>query len=322
MRDGRARVVAIGSGLLLAGGFTLASIGSAGAAPTSQSFAFTGSPGSFTVPVGVCQITVDAFGARAGAGFIADASAGATSAPGRPGGPIAAQAVASGGLGGHESATVVSVTPGESLSVVVGGAGNGANGGTGGTGGFGAFSGGNGGGHSTIGGQSGGGGGGGASAVLRGTTPLVVAGGGGGAAGFNLAGSGGSGGGTGTNGANSSGSNATGGASGTNGGGGGGGGSNTVNGDNQSGGTGGTGASALDSGGGGGGGVTGGGGGGGNTVESSSGGGGGGGGSGTGPAGATFENGVRAGNGVVTMTFDPANGGCATAAVITPRFTG
>jgi hypothetical protein len=55
---------------------------------------------------------------------------------------------------------------------------------------------------------------------------------------------------------------------------------------------------------------------------------GGGGGSGFGPAGVAFETGVREGDGVVTITYDPAAGGCpeSVATVVTvvaePRFTG
>jgi hypothetical protein len=59
-------------------------------------------------------------------------------------------------------------------------------------------------------------------------------------------------------------------------------------------------------------------------------GGGGGGGAGFGPSGVTFETGVREGDGVVTITYDPAAGGCPvpvtpaspTAVVAEPRFTG
>jgi hypothetical protein len=71
------------------------------------------------------------------------------------------------------------------------------------------------------------------------------------------------------------------------------------------------------------------------TVEETDDGGGGGGGSGFGPAGVAFETGVQPGNGTVTITYDPAAGGCevptpapapapapAAAVVVTPRFTG
>ena len=56
---------------------------------------------------------------------------------------------------------------------------------------------------------------------------------------------------------------------------------------------------------------------------------GGGGGSSSGPLGSTFETGVRDGDGVITITFDPEAGGCppdggmvAVAVVAAPRFTG
>ncbi len=127
--------------------YTLTATGSGGTATAttpllvvahgSQNFT---AGGSFVVPVGVTQITVDASGAAGGTGF---------------GGP--------GGNGGEVAATIAT-TPGETLTVQVGGTGSlstaGANGG---------------------GGTSGdGGGGGGSSDLLRGGAFLVVAGGGGG----------------------------------------------------------------------------------------------------------------------------------------------
>jgi hypothetical protein len=53
--------------------------------------------------------------------------------------------------------------------------------------------------------------------------------------------------------------------------------------------------------------------------------GGGGGGSGFGPPGVAFETGVREGDGVVTITYDPDAGGCpqpVAVVVAEPRFTG
>ena len=111
--------------------------------PGSTTFNYTGSPQTFMVPVGVISVTILATGASASPGF------------GAIGG--------TGGLGGRTTATV-SVTPGASLTVLVGGQGIGL------VGGF------NGGGGST----GSGGGGGGASSVRDGATPLVVVGGGGG----------------------------------------------------------------------------------------------------------------------------------------------
>ena len=117
-------------------------------APGSTTFNFTGSPETFTVPAGVVSVTIVATGAQGGTGF------------GTIGG--------AGGLGGRTTATV-SVTPGASLTVRVGGVGpmvlpvataGGFNGGGGSAGD--------------------GGGGGGASSVRDGATPLVVVGGGGG----------------------------------------------------------------------------------------------------------------------------------------------
>ena len=114
-----------------------------------QTFPFTGADDSFVVPAGVLSITIVATGAQGGIGR---QTIGGT-----------------GGLGGRTTATV-SVTPGASLTVRVGGVGqNGAlNAAT--EGGF------NGGGGST--GNAGGGGG--ASSVYHGAIPLLIAGGGGG----------------------------------------------------------------------------------------------------------------------------------------------
>ncbi|MBY0494982.1 MAG: hypothetical protein K2Y23_12275 [Cyanobacteria bacterium] len=140
-------------------------------------FNFTGAAQGFTVPAGVTSITVTAFGAQGGAGA--------------GGGPA-------GGLGGSVQARIT-VTPGEVLTINVGGAGVAA-----GAGGF------NGGGASGA-AVSRGGGGGGASDVRRGGVGLanrvVVAGGGGGSGTLAGGGAGGAGGGlVGANGAAGSGS--------------------------------------------------------------------------------------------------------------------
>jgi hypothetical protein len=115
----------------------------------STTFNYTGSPETFTVPAGVVSVTILATGAQGGLGFEANGGVG--------------------GLGGRTTATVP-VTPGASLTVRVGGVG--PNGGPVGDtdGGF------NGGGGSLA----DGGGGGGASSVRNGATPLVIVGGGGG----------------------------------------------------------------------------------------------------------------------------------------------
>jgi hypothetical protein len=113
----------------------------------TQTFNFTGAVQGFVVPAGVTSILVDVSGGQGGAG------AGAST----------------GGKRGRVLA-MLAVTPGELLTVNVGGAGS--YGDLGGAGGF--NGGGNGGAYA--------GGGGGASDLRRGTTKLVVAGGGGGAA--------------------------------------------------------------------------------------------------------------------------------------------
>lgn len=128
-----------------------------GAAPESESFSTPGSH-SFVVPDDVTQITVDAHGAAGGGINYPDA-------------PVP------GGSGGRTVATIA-VTPGETLQVNVGGAGDTYDDGDAALGGT------NGGGDA---GFIGAGGGGGASDVRRGGTGLgdrvVVAGGGGGGAG-------------------------------------------------------------------------------------------------------------------------------------------
>ncbi|MBX7240096.1 MAG: T9SS type A sorting domain-containing protein [Bacteroidia bacterium] len=132
-----------------------------GPAPGSQTFNYTGSVQTFTVPTGVTAITIDARGAQ-GANALDRLITNAN-----------------GGLGGRAQGTLT-VTPGQVLNIYVGGQGN-----TSGTGGF--NGGGNGGlsnaGSSCSGGYAGGGGG--ASDIRAGGTALtnrvIVAGGGGGA---------------------------------------------------------------------------------------------------------------------------------------------
>jgi Glycine rich protein len=320
--------------LSLGGGWMFVSA-PAVAAPTTETFEFTGAEQTFTVPTDVCHVTIDAFGAAGGIGNNAD---------GTP------------GLGGRATATFA-VTPGESLQVNVGGRGGDAEGveeeveevealfaGPGlsvrfgspapipGSGGF------NGGADGGLGDEASGGGGGGASDVRQGGTErsnrVIVGGGGGGTGAGGIepgSGSGGDGGGT-TGDAGTAGPGVSppgeGGTQ-TEGGAGGG----TMNGgDPGTAGEGGEGGSTdefgNEAGGGGGGGLFGGGGGGAEEFATDFGGGGGGG-SGFGPAVVAFETGAREGDGVVTITFDPEAGGCPSAAVpaqvvvvAQPRFTG
>jgi hypothetical protein len=253
----------------------------------SATFSFTGAVQSFTVPEGVTAITIDAFGAEGGDGVANNFGFG------------------NGGLGGRAKADVA-VTPGETLDVIVGGHGgdalSGVSFGLGGTGGF-----------ANPGGQNGGGGGG-ASDVRRVGSRLVVAGGGGGGGGATSSGEsgdGGAGGGIATNGTGvtdggggglAGGAGSTGGAAC---------GTNATPGfqglgpNDQAPGIGAAGGSgSLRGGGAGGGGYFGGGGGGSVGIGCAGGGGGGGGGSGFGPpTGVTFQTGVRAGDGQVTITW-------------------
>ena len=286
------RFLSAASSCLLAGAFlTLTGIGTAGAQPITEPFSFTDDAQTFLVPESVCAITVDAFSAQGGDGDTDNLVFGA------------------GALGGRATATV-SVTPGETLQVLVGGAGGDAPNAGLGPGGF--PDGGDGGSGGT---NAGGGGGGGSSSVLRGTDVLVIAGAGGGGGGGGQAngqGNGGAGGDAGQDGANVP-AGAQGGQSGGNGGAGGNGvgaGGAGESGAALQGGAGGDSPDNNQGGGGGGGGAVGGGGGGASSASNTNGGGGGGGGSGTGPSGTTFETGVRSGDGALTITFEPDPVGC------------
>jgi hypothetical protein len=274
-----------------------------GPAAITREFTYQGASEDFEVPTDVCEVTITALGAEGGDG---NAQPGA----------------GEGGLGGQAVATVA-VTPGETLTVAVGGAGGDSAGLDGGAGGFnGGAAGGSD--NSTAAGSTvgGGGGGGGMSDVRRGAELLVAAGGGGGGGGSGgsfLGGGGGNGGGGGTDGGTAD-TGATGGQSGGNGGAGG---TGVTGGDNGAGGTAGVGGPGGDdnppnpadlggeAGGGGGGGAVGGGGGGAAGIgAASSGGGGGGGGSGLTPDGTGMTDSVRAGNGIVRIVYSP-DPGCA-----------
>jgi len=262
---------------------------------------FTSGQQAFVVPGGVTTIAIDVFGAQGG------------SLP-------SAQNPGVGGLGGRATAATVAVTAGESLTVVVGAQGASIPGPLNATpspGGAGGFPNGGPGGASVSGGGGltaahPGAGGGGASWVARGVTRLIVAGGGGGG---SHGGGGGAGGQNGAAGAKTSpdgtstpGQGGT--AAGVGGAGGVGsgatGGPGTVGGGTATG-QGGTGGVGGDAGGGAGGGWAGGGGGGGGVASAPGGASGGGGGSSVGPAGTTFQTGVRTGNGLIEIRYpDPA----------------
>ena len=253
--------------------------------PGTTTFNYTGGSEAFVVPAGVVSITIVATGAQGGIGF------GALGAVG--------------GLGGRTTATV-SVTPGASLTVRVGGVGPNGAADSATAGGF------NGGGGS----DGDGGGGGGASSVRDGATPLVVVGGGGGGGAESggttrIGGSGGAGGGLAANPGQSPPQGGGGGGGGTQSVGGTGGtrgsvtGANGTAGASVQGGVGGAHQPGVIGGGGGGGGYFGGGGGGGGNPSDAGGGGGGGGSSFTAP-GATavvHEQGVKASNGFVTISW-------------------
>ncbi len=262
----------------------------AGTSAAMETFSHTGAAQPFTVPAGVTQVTIEAWGAQGGTGNDLGGN--------NPGGD-----------GGYVEATLA-VTPDETLEVFVGGRGGDAVGGAAGGGGF------NGGANGGAGlPDDGGGGGGGASDVRRGGAPLVVAGGGGGSGGQffpgEMGGVGGDGGGLiGAPGGDSIGESTyngggggdtpggTGGAGGT--------GAGGFPGSPGGAGSGGAGANGVGAGGGGGGGHYGGGGGEGSESGPSGPGGGGGGGSSFTAAGATavsHQQGVRTGHGQVVITY-------------------
>ena len=147
---------------------------------TTQIFNYTGGNQTFVVPACVNSITVQAWGAGG-------ASGGGDTYSGSEGG------------GGAFSTSVLSVTPGTSLTIIVGGggvqggacqAGAGA-----GAGGFGLGNGGSGGNPGTSGCSGPGGGGGGGTGIMNGASILIVAGGGGGGGGGGNKGGGSQGGG-------------------------------------------------------------------------------------------------------------------------------
>jgi hypothetical protein len=148
--------------------------GPAGAHAT-LTFTFTGDFQSWTVPAGVTQVQIETWGAGGGAG---DMEVGTPNTIGGSGG------------GGAYNVRVVGVTPGESLTIIVGGGGGGGVGSIGGHGGYGGgIENGEAGGQS-FGFAAAGGGGGGTSAVSRSGSLIAGAagGGGGGGAGFDVRG--------------------------------------------------------------------------------------------------------------------------------------
>jgi glycine rich protein len=160
--------IVCGAGLTTLGSFTVAQTGN------FASFGFTGTVQVYVVPAGVTRVDVDAFGAQGAS--VSDPSFGTTA----------------GGFGGRVQ-TTLTVTPGDTLFVYVGGAGVATAGGFNG-GGSGGTTGGIGGGTSI------GGGGGGASDLRLNATALtdrvvVAAGGGGGSSPGFFCGSGGAAGG-------------------------------------------------------------------------------------------------------------------------------
>jgi hypothetical protein len=267
---------------LAVGGIALLGLPGSAAAATQITFGFTGASQTFTVPDGVSHVAIQALGAQGGAGGIAGGDE-------------------QGALGGEADGTL-SVTPGEILSIYVGGRGGPGGAATGGwivLGGPGGFNGGGAGGQAAIesdGNQTwqgyGGGGGGGASDVRQGGTGLadrvVIAGAGGGAA-ADCFGDGTGGGTTGDSSCGAGGGTQN--AGGT-------GGAGATDGTPGTGGAGSAGNSDvnfLDAGGGGGGGLYGGGGGGGGDTGA--------GGSGYTADGTSMTNGVQSGNGAVTISW-------------------
>ena len=305
----RVRRLAVLAGGGLVGATLLVS--GAGAEPVTQPFNFTGAAQTFTIPAGVTQVTIEAFGAAGGNGEPF------------PTNPICDAGFGPGGAGSRTVATIP-VTTGEVLQVFVGGEGADAPPFTS-TVAAGGFNGGGDGGSGDANGYGGGGGGG--SDVRQGGAGvdqrIVVAGGGGGG-GACVGNTGGAGGGGGDPDGAPGGDSPGGGT-------GGGGGTQTAGGLVGTGGgsgtdgapfQGGLGAESSGAGGGGGGGLFGGGGGGGGAGGS-----GGGGGSSFGPTGAVFAaDSLADGNGLVTITYEapPGAAPAAPAAPVSarPAFTG
>ncbi|MBU3659958.1 MAG: PKD domain-containing protein [Flavobacteriales bacterium] len=150
-------------------------------------YSFTGTVQTFVVPCGVTSINVKAWGAGGSGGGV-DTYSGAI------------------GGGGAFVQTTLAVTPGQTLSIIVGGGalGGGAclSNSPGGAGGWGngQIAGARGGNSGSQGCSGGGGGGGGGTGIFSGTTPLMVAGAGGGGSGGGNQSSGAAGGGGGQNG--------------------------------------------------------------------------------------------------------------------------
>ncbi len=293
------RTLAIGGSLALSAGLTgfAVTASSASAAPSTVDFAYTGAVQTWVVPAGVTQATFDVVGASGGD----DTADGCGD---------------TGGEGGRSQATIA-VTPGQTISIYVGGQGGPSNRvATPGEAGF------NGGGIGGT-GTEGTGGGGGASDVRAGGTSLadrvIVAGGGGGVgAACNGAGNGGAGGGAvGTDGTAGNdagkGGTATAGGAGAN---------DAGDGMLGQGGMGGAGGNPDNNraGGGGGGGLYGGGGGSDNGANFQPGGGGGG--SGLCPSTClTSSTGVHVGNGTVSVTFTPGSSPSSTTSTTTSSST-
>jgi gliding motility-associated-like protein len=157
---------------------------------TTQIFNYTGTNQTFVVPIGVTCINVQAWGAGGGGG-------GGDTYGGSNGG------------GGAYSVSTLTVIPGTSLTIIVGG---GAAAGTGcfsdaagGVGGFGLGNGGAGGNAGNGGCSGAGGGGGGGTGIMNGATIMLVAGGGGGGGGGGNNGGGANGGGGGVQGSSANG---------------------------------------------------------------------------------------------------------------------
>jgi hypothetical protein len=149
------------AGSLTLGGWALAP----GAGAADQTFGYTGSPVTLTVPAGVCALVFDL---AAGDGGAADDV-----------GDVESAGVIAGGKGGTMTATVP-VGAGDTITVAV--ASGGADGSEGGAGGDNGGDGFDGGGHGgTVGGV--GGGGGGITSVRRNSLLVLAVGGGGGAGG-------------------------------------------------------------------------------------------------------------------------------------------
>ncbi len=118
LRSGKLVPVAITATLLM--GTTLTSVGAASTpvGPREQVFNATGAMQHYVVPQGICEVSIDAFGAQGGEGSLMHSVGIGV------GGPHGFIVLPQPGGKGARASSIISVTPGETLDVAVGGKGD------------------------------------------------------------------------------------------------------------------------------------------------------------------------------------------------------